>query len=72
MKRMWKYQQGLIVPGLMDDGGKVRALRTSDSGAAWKQTVLPVPMRSLRLSNDGSILTRVQSLDMTIVSLGGI
>jgi photosystem II stability/assembly factor-like uncharacterized protein len=55
-----------------DDGGKVRALHTSDGGSTWEQTVLPVPMGSLRLSNDGSILTRVQSLDLTIVSLGSI
>jgi photosystem II stability/assembly factor-like uncharacterized protein len=63
---------GVIVFGMMDDGGKVRALRTSDGGATWKQTVLPVSMGSLRLSNDGSVLTRVQSLDLTIVTLGGI
>jgi photosystem II stability/assembly factor-like uncharacterized protein len=65
-------QRGVIVLGLMDDGGKVRMLRTADGGASWEQNVLPVAMGSLRLSNDGSILTRVQSLDLTVVSLGGI
>ena len=65
-------EHGVIVLGLADDGGKVRLLRTADGGATWEQTVLPVAMGSLRLSNDGSILTRVQSLDLTIIALGGI
>jgi photosystem II stability/assembly factor-like uncharacterized protein len=65
-------RHGVIVLGLVDDGGKVRALRTIDGGATWEQTELPVSMGSFQLSNDGSLLTRVQSFELTIVSLGGI
>ncbi len=65
-------QHGVIVLGLMDDGGKVRLLRTSDGGVTWEQILLTVSMGSFQLSNDGSILCRVQSLDLTLVTLGDI
>jgi hypothetical protein len=63
---------GVIVLALVDDGGKVRSLRTSDGGATWEKAELSIPIGVFRLSNDGSILTRVQSLDLTIVVMGGV
>jgi photosystem II stability/assembly factor-like uncharacterized protein len=65
-------QHGVIVLGLVDDGGTVRMLRTSDGGKTWAQTSLPIRLGSLHLSNDGSVLSRVQSLDLMTVLLRGV
>jgi photosystem II stability/assembly factor-like uncharacterized protein len=65
-------QHGVIVLGLVDDGGTVRMLRTSDGGKTWARIILPIRPGSLHLSNDGSVLSRVQSLDLTAVFLGGV
>jgi hypothetical protein len=62
-------KHGVIVRALLDDGGKVRALRTSGGGATWERTELPVTVGVLHLSKDGSILTWVQSMDLTLVFL---
>jgi photosystem II stability/assembly factor-like uncharacterized protein len=65
-------RHGVIVTGLTDDGGKVHLLRTSDGGRTWEHSLLPIPLGGFRISNDATILTRAQSLELTIVVLGGL
>jgi photosystem II stability/assembly factor-like uncharacterized protein len=60
-------QHGVIVLGLVDDGGRVWALRTADGGAHWEKTELPVALGAFHFSNDGLTLSRVQSVDITVV-----
>jgi hypothetical protein len=58
---------GAIVFGLEEDGGRTRLLRTSDGGESWEEQMLSIRIGSFRFSNDGSILSRAQSLDMSMV-----
>jgi photosystem II stability/assembly factor-like uncharacterized protein len=62
-------EHGVIVLGLKDDDGRVMAVRTSDGGLTWQRTELPIRLGAFRLSKDGEILTRAQSVEINVLPL---